>query len=196
MSLNADTIELLLSKGLTGDDILAVARSMEMKRDRTGAERQARYRANKAERDDVTRDVTRDSVTETLSPLVPPKVFPEPLSNNPPISPNPQPTTASAKFALPGDIPAEPFAAFVAMRKGIRKPMSEHAKHLAVLRLRKLRDEEGWPPGDVLNHCTLNSYQGLFPPSKDQKNGGNHQHLGKSGQAFAMQGNLSDDRPF
>jgi uncharacterized protein YdaU (DUF1376 family) len=31
---------------------------------------------------------------------------------------------------------------------------------------------------------------------RGSQHGGNHQHLGKSGQAFAMQGNLSDDRPF
>jgi hypothetical protein len=77
---------------------------------------------------------------------------------------------AEPDFLIPADIPAEPFKGFVEMRKGLKKPMNNHAKHLAVLRLRKLRDEEGWPPGEVLNHSTLNSYQGLFPP-KDRKNG-------------------------
>lgn len=92
------------------------------------------------------------------------------------VAPKPLRTIKEAKasnkpqFVLPSDIPAEPFDGFVAMRKSIRKPMNDHAKHLAVLRLRKLRDEDGWPPGDVLNHSTLNSYQGLFPP-KDQSNG-------------------------
>ncbi len=91
------------------------------------------------------------------------------------------------KFILPADMPAEPFEGFVAMRKAIRKPMNDHAKHLAVLRLRKLRDEDGWPPGEVLNHCTLNSYQGIYPP-KDRQNGHGNQPpgLGKSAATWAM----------
>lgn len=79
------------------------------------------------------------------------------------------PQRAKGNFILPDDIPAEPFEGFVAMRKALRKPMNDHAKHLAVLKLRKLRDEDGWPPGEVLNHSTLNSYQGLFPP-KERRN--------------------------
>lgn len=69
------------------------------------------------------------------------------------------------KFIRPDDIPKEPWIDFVQMRARIGKPMTERAKELAVIRLRKLRDEDGWPPGDVLNHSTLNSYQGLFPPA-------------------------------
>jgi hypothetical protein len=73
------------------------------------------------------------------------------------------------KFIRPSDIPAEPWQDFVQMRNRIGKPMTERAKELAVTRLRKLRDDDGWPPGDVLNHSTLNSYQGLFPP-RDRHN--------------------------
>lgn len=69
-----------------------------------------------------------------------------------------------AKFILPSDIPAEPWADYEDMRKRMGKPMTDKARVLAVNRLRKLRDEDGWPPGDVLNNSTLNSYQGLFPP--------------------------------
>lgn len=72
-------------------------------------------------------------------------------------------------FVLPDDIPREPWEAFERMRKKMRKPMSDDARHLAVARLRKLRDEDGWPPGDTLNHCTMNSYQGIYPPPKDRK---------------------------
>ena len=64
MSLNAATIEILLSKGLTGADLLEVARAMEADKPRSsGAVRQARYRKNRAE--SVTSDVTGD-VTNPL----------------------------------------------------------------------------------------------------------------------------------
>lgn len=54
MSLNAATIEMLLSKGLSGADLLDVARAMETKSAAmTNAERQKRWRANqKAERNE------------------------------------------------------------------------------------------------------------------------------------------------
>lgn len=72
-------------------------------------------------------------------------------------------------FILPADIPAQPWGDFVAMRQRIRKPMTDRAKHLAVIELRKLA-VDGWPPGDVLNNSTMNSYQGLVPP-KGRNNG-------------------------
>ena len=90
----------------------------------------------------------------------------------------------SPKFILPADIPAEPWAGFEEMRNRMGKPMTPRAKDLAVTRLRKLRDDAGWPPGDVLNHSTMNSYQGLFPP-KDQSNGRPNQTpgMGRTEQA-------------
>lgn len=56
MSLNAAAIAIMVGQGMDAAGILAVAEALEIKRDRTGAERQARYR----ERNKVTRDVTRD----------------------------------------------------------------------------------------------------------------------------------------
>lgn len=55
--MNAAAIAILVEKGLTAADILAVAEALERKKDKTGAERQARYR----ERHKVTRYVTRDA---------------------------------------------------------------------------------------------------------------------------------------
>lgn len=72
-------------------------------------------------------------------------------------------------FSLPSDIPHGPWSEFEAMRIRIRKPLTDHARKLAVARLHELA-ADGWPPGDVLNNSILNSYQGLFPP-KDQRNG-------------------------
>lgn len=69
-------------------------------------------------------------------------------------------------FSVPDDIPIEAWEAWIEMRKRLRKSPTNHAKTLAIAELRRLRDEEGWPPGDVLNHCTMNSYQGIYPPKK------------------------------
>jgi hypothetical protein len=73
-------------------------------------------------------------------------------------------------FVVPDDIPAEPWAAWEEMRKRLRKVPTDKARALAITELRRLRDEEGWPPGDVLNHCTMNSYQGIFPPRRNHSN--------------------------
>lgn len=78
------------------------------------------------------------------------------------------PRARKADFVLPSNIPAEAWDGWLEMRKKIGKPPTDHAKTLAVAELDKLA-ADGWPPGDVLNHCTLNAYQGIFPP-KDRKN--------------------------
>jgi hypothetical protein len=77
------------------------------------------------------------------------------------------------KFVLPEGIDPDDWAGFEEMRRRIGKPMTDHAKGLALKRLTKLADD-GWPPGDVLNNSTLNSYQGLFPP-KDDNSGSSRQ---------------------
>lgn len=61
MSLNAAALEILVSKGLTAEDIVAVARALETTQKRSGgAVRQARYRERKSVTSDVTGDVTCD----------------------------------------------------------------------------------------------------------------------------------------
>jgi hypothetical protein len=67
MSLNAAAIQFLLDKGLTGDDLLALARALESeKKQSAAAKRQARYREKNADKkaEGVTSDVTSD-VTRT-----------------------------------------------------------------------------------------------------------------------------------
>ncbi len=154
---------------LAVEEIEAVQLSLDARRsadrDRKRAQREAQKSAN------VTGHSEDSPGQVPFSPTPPLKVSPDPFKITPPIPPIPQPISASEKFVLPDDIPAEHFASFVEMRKAIGKRMTDHAKHLAVLKLRKLRDEDGWPPSEVLNHSTLNSYQGLFPPSKDRSNG-------------------------
>jgi hypothetical protein len=84
-------------------------------------------------------------------------------------SSTPAPRKRAAPFVRPDWVPAEPWDAFVAMRIKNRKPMTDHAKTLAVSELAKLA-EDGHPPGAVLNQSTFHSWLGLFK-IKDQDNG-------------------------
>lgn len=62
---------------------------------------------------------------------------------------------------LPDWVPAKPWEDFLAMRKKLRKPITEEAIPLAVAKLAKLRSA-GNDPVEVLNQSTLNCWQGLF----------------------------------
>lgn len=62
---------------------------------------------------------------------------------------------------LPDWVPAKPWEDFLAMRKKLRKPITEEAIPLAVAKLAKLRSA-GNDPTEVLNQSTLNCWQGLF----------------------------------
>jgi len=102
---------------------------------------------------------------------------PAKLAPKPPVTTiTPTKTTSStekraskSRFHLPADIPADEWRDFEEMRRTIRKPMTDSVRAKAIARLRKL-EADGWPPGEVLSHSTLNNYQGLFPP-KDTNDG-------------------------
>jgi len=69
VSFNASTLQLMRDKGLSFDDVIDIARSMESRS--KAAERQARYRRRKAgdvTNDDVTRDVTQPPLNEVSNP--------------------------------------------------------------------------------------------------------------------------------
>lgn len=140
--------------------------------------------------------------------LTPAKMAPHPCQNGTLTINEPLETPIDAKaskrereksqFVLPSWIPPEPWHQFEAMRRRIHKPMTDYAKQLAVAKLEKLKDD-GWPPGDVLNNSTLNSYQGLFPP-KDAQNGharqSNPQPKYKPSAALALyQSSFEGDEP-
>lgn len=65
------------------------------------------------------------------------------------------------EFELPGWIDREAWEGFAAMRKSIKKPMTQRAMDLAVKALAKLA-EMGHAPAAVLNQSTLHSWSGLF----------------------------------
>jgi hypothetical protein len=82
MSLNAATIEFLLARGLTGEDLLEVARRQEQRSDPTAAKRKRDQRERerveaevRMSRRDVTRDTSEPSPNEYISnPLPTPPV--------------------------------------------------------------------------------------------------------------------------
>ncbi len=111
MSLNAATIELLLAKGLTGTDLLDVARSLEAGKPRSAnAERQQRYRDNKR---NVTRNVT-PPIDNTHTP------------NTLPIEPNgsiaPKGRKPKSNRRLPDDWQPEPLTAETAAMVQVWQP--------------------------------------------------------------------------
>jgi uncharacterized protein YdaU (DUF1376 family) len=69
---------------------------------------------------------------------------------------------SAAPFVLPDWIPKEHWAAYEEMRNKIRKPMTDSARRMAVLKLDNL-NEQGHPPGQVLRQSVFNGWQGLFP---------------------------------
>lgn len=184
----------MLAAGMPADAIVAAVAAMEAEvaatpRPRTaGAIRTARWRENKASH--LSQNVTCDDrdVSVTLTPSLDKETSPRPPKE---INLNPEGDASPCEadpigfpvalrialaiatcqairrikppFVLPPEIPAQPWADFVAMRNRIRKPMTDRAKQLAVIELGKLA-ADGWPPGDVLNNSTMNSYQGLVPP--------------------------------
>ena len=88
MSVSVETIELLVKAGVSGEDLVAILRSMEADTApaprSANAERQARFRARKAlEAESVTPSVI-DNVTSSVT-------SPPPLAPSPPDPPNPTP---------------------------------------------------------------------------------------------------------
>lgn len=69
---------------------------------------------------------------------------------------------SAAPFVLPDWIPKEHWDAYEEMRNKIRKPMTDAARRMAVLKLGNL-NEQGHPPNQVLRQSVFNGWQGLFP---------------------------------
>lgn len=175
MSLNAAALRLMADKGLSLADVVEIAAAMEVRTDRTAAERKRRQREREADAAQSHRDITRDTPL-SLSPN-------ENNSNPHTHTPEEKPCARKGPFVLPGHIPTDEWNGFVEMRRRIRKPMTDHAKHLAVLELDKLA-RDGWPPGPVLNHSTMNSYQGLFAPKDQGKRNGHPPANDRSGASL------------
>ena len=65
------------------------------------------------------------------------------------------------RFVPPRWVPAEPWDAFVEMRRETGHKLTDRAKRLAIAELERLRDA-GEDPGAVLDQSTLKAWRGLF----------------------------------
>ena len=99
-----------------------------------------------------------DSPSDTLPVSHTRSQIPEVIKNKT----NKKPTNG---FQLPDWIPEEQWNAWIEARVKIRKPATDYAKRVAVLKLDNLR-EQGHPPAQVLMQSAFNSWQGLFPPKE------------------------------
>jgi len=158
MSLNADALQFLMERGMSIEDVVGFARLMEAdkpKVDEAAERRRAADRERKARQRDSLRNVCGMSADDGPAPAFPP---------NPPITPTPGKSNSRTRkggFQIPNWVPAEPWAAFVEMRRETGHKMTERAMRLAVAELEKLRDE-GSDPAAVLNQSTMKSWRGLF----------------------------------
>jgi hypothetical protein len=79
---------------------------------------------------------------------------------------------ASAPVVVPEWIDATSWNAFTAMRKKIKKPMTDHAIGLMIQKLAALRDA-GHDVKSLLDNSTLNCWQDVYEPkAKDSARGG------------------------
>ncbi len=72
----------------------------------------------------------------------------------------------SKKFVIPEWVCIEDWDGYVAMRKKIKKPLTERAMKMAVTALTHLR-AEGHDPNLCLQQSEFNDHQGLFPPKPE-----------------------------
>ena len=76
--------------------------------------------------------------------------------------------TSGVNFVLPDWIDRESWEGYVAMRKKIRKPITDHAVSLLVKKLDGFR-LAGFSVADILNNSTMNCWQGVFEPKVQQQ---------------------------
>jgi len=90
-----------------------------------------------------------------------------------PIEPSEGLVLFSNEPEFPEWLPVATWNNYVAMRKKIKKPMTDDAKRLAIMKLDKLR-KMGHPAQLVLEESIMNSWQGLFELKPEKLgNGGN-----------------------
>jgi hypothetical protein len=119
-------------------------------------------------------DIKKNSITNVILQKENPSSFDPPPADNQPPDDNPasgDPPADEKKFVLPDWIPRDDWQEFLKFRQRVRKPMTERAKHLAVIDLEKLRNE-GYSPSAVINQSILNGWSGLFR-IRDANEGGN-----------------------
>lgn len=142
MSLSAAAIQMMVDKGLSGQDIADVAAANELKADPTNAQRQARFRANKKEREAEE----RNAVTVT-------RYNGSPNDNilTPSVCEKPKPKGLVKKFAFPAPdgVPEPTWSDFLTSPKRKKAGMSATAYAGICSNLTRLA-EAGYPPGEMI----------------------------------------------
>lgn len=142
-------IQMMVDKGLSGQDIADIAKAGEAKVDRTAAERQARHR-------EKTRRA-RNGVTSRRDP---------PIDNHTPgeDSPNGEPHNGKRDpFPKPEWAEDEPWADFLENRKRKKRPNTASAYKKFLSEVDRLADDE-WPPGRLLEHAAAHGWAGIYDP--------------------------------
>lgn len=166
LTITAETLRKLASLGLSTEQMSAV---LEILAD--NADKEEERKKSQRERKRMSRD---RHVTVTVTPLPLGS-----LSPKPPISPNPTPKEkppkgVKKKSSLPYWMPIDAWDGFVEMRNKIKKPLTDRAMVLAVGKLERFR-AMGHDPSEVLNQSTLNDWQDLYEPRKDNAHFRNNQ---------------------
>lgn len=91
---------------------------------------------------------------------------------------------AQPRFAIPPWIERKTWDGYEEMRRRMRKPMTDHARELAVERLAAMA-EKGHNPTDIINSTILNGWTGFFEP-KGESNG-THQQRDQPNQPAAVE---------
>jgi len=141
MGMNAATLRLLKKKGLSFEDILEVAESLERKADRTNAERQARYRAKRK----------RNAVTVT-------GVSPNDIYSNP-VSSDEETRAQAPKSSVPKPegVTQQVWSDFLAHRKAQKSPVSE----TVVAGIRREAEKAGWTLDAALAEVVARGWRGF-----------------------------------
>jgi phage replication O-like protein O len=76
---------------------------------------------------------------------------------------------------IPQWIPLESWTGFVAMRKSIKKPITERGISLLITKLESLKNR-GFDIASILDESTMNNWQGIFEPKNGQGESRKTQH--------------------
>lgn len=154
MSLNVAALEILVAKGMSAQDILEIARALEIKKDPTATERKRRQREREADERDLShRDVTRD----TSLPLPP-----NDNNSNPPtpahknnIHTRESRPAKQPKFQKPYDVSERIWTDFVQHRRTKRAPVSE----TVIAGIRREAKKAGWSLENALAETVTRGWQ-------------------------------------
>ena len=185
--MNVDTMRLLVEKGLSAEDILAIAETMDAPKKRSAAaERQARYRERVKAADHnetVTDNVTRDDNAVISAPLSP---SPKEINSNPhPHTPEHKPRARKADdFPCPDWCDGEVWRDLKANRKTKKLTNTPTAHKRFVAAIEGMADAH-WPPGRLVEAIAAKGWGGPHDPREDRNPRNDNRKQANSGRNTA-----------